>query len=339
MAQAEGLLMDADKRAVVVSGGAGFVGAHVCRALAADGYLPVAVDDLRTGHRGFVKWGPLIEAPIDDPAAIDAAAAHGAVACVHLAGSIEVGLSVKEPLRFWRNNVGATLALIERLKANGAGAFIFSSTAAVYGAPERVPMAEDHPKRPDSPYGDTKLAVERLLEAEGRAGRMSWIAFRYFNAAGAAWREGIGEDHAPETHLIPLACQAALGVRPPLTVFGADYPTPDGTAVRDYVHVADLARAHVLGLRAALGARTGRAFNLGSGKGHSVREVIDAVARRAGRPVPHSFGARRAGDSPELVADPSAAAAALSWRAERSSLDEIAADAWAWHSTRHAPPG
>lgn len=327
-----------DVPAVLVTGGAGFVGSHVCRALAAEGYLPVAVDDLRAGHRDFVKWGPLVEASIDDVRAIDdAAAKHRAVACVHLAGSIEVGLSVKEPLRFWRNNVGATLTLIERLKASGVRAFIFSSTAAVYGAPDRVPMPEDHPKRPDSPYGDTKLAIERLLESESRAGGLSWIAFRYFNAAGAAWRDGIGEDHAPETHLIPLACHAALGNRPPLTVFGSDYPTPDGTAVRDYVHVVDLARAHVLGLRAALAAPIGRAFNLGSGKGHSVREAIAAVARNAGRPVPHEFGPRRAGDSPELVADPAAAAAILGWRAEHSALDTIVADAWRWHSTRHAP--
>jgi UDP-glucose-4-epimerase GalE len=227
--------------------------------------------------------------------------------------------------------------LLERLRAAGVGAFVFSSTAAVYGMPERVPMAEDHPKRPTNPYGETKLAVEQVLAAEGRASGLSWIAFRYFNAAGAAWEDGIGEDHSPESHLIPLACQAALGVRPPLTVFGDDYPTPDGTALRDYVHVADLGSAHALGVRRALGGAVAGAFNLGTGKGYSVREVVDAVARKAGRPVPHVYGKRRDGDSPALVADPTAARAAFGWRPARSDLDTIVADAWAWHAARHAP--
>lgn len=330
--------MPGERVAVLVAGGAGYVGAHVCRALAADGFLPVAYDDLSAGHREFVKWGPLVEAKIGDAAALDAAiAAHGVRACVHLAGSIEVGVSVREPLRFWRNNVAGSLVLLERLRAAGVGAFVFSSTAAVYGMPERVPMAEDHPKQPTNPYGETKLAIEQVLAAEGRASGLSWIAFRYFNAAGAAWEDGIGEDHSPESHLIPLACQAALGVRPPLTIFGDDYPTPDGTALRDYVHVVDLGSAHALGVRQALDRQVGGAFNLGTGKGYSVREVVDAVARKAGRPVPHAYGKRRDGDSPALVADPAAARAAFGWRPARSELDTIVADAWAWHAARHAP--
>jgi UDP-glucose-4-epimerase GalE len=332
--------MPAERVAVLVAGGAGYVGAHVCRALAADGFLPVAYDDLSAGHRAFVKWGPLVEAKIGDAAALDAAiAAHGVRACVHLAGSIEVGVSVREPLRFWQNNVAGTLVLLERLRAAGVGAFVFSSTAAVYGMPERVPMAEDHPKRPTNPYGETKLAVEQILAAEGRATGLSWIAFRYFNAAGAAWEDGIGEDHSPESHLIPLACQAALGVRPPLTVFGDDYPTPDGTALRDYVHVADLGAAHVLGVRRALAGGSAAAFNLGSGRGYSVREVVTEIGRVAGRPVPHVYGKRRDGDSPALVADPAAARAALGWQAARSGLGDVVADAWAWHRMRHAPKG
>jgi UDP-arabinose 4-epimerase len=330
--------MPGDRAAVLVAGGAGYVGAHVCRTLAAEGFLPVAYDDLSAGHREFVKWGPLIEAKIDNAAALDAAIAeYDVCACVHLAGSIEVGVSVREPLRFWQNNVSGTLVLLDRLRAAGVRVVVFSSTAAVYGMPERVPMAEDHPKRPTNPYGETKLAVEQVLAAEGLASGLSWIAFRYFNAAGAAWEDGIGEDHSTESHLIPLACQAALGVRPPLTIFGDDYPTPDGTALRDYVHVADLGVAHALGVRRALERQIGGVFNLGTGTGYSVREVVDAVAREAGRPVPHVYGKRRPGDSPALVADPTAARVAFGWRAARSGLATIVADAWAWHAKRHAP--
>jgi UDP-glucose-4-epimerase GalE len=300
--------------------------------------VPVVYDDFSAGHRDYVKWGPLVEAKVQDAAALDAAIrAHDVKACVHLAGSIEVGVSVREPVRFWQNNVSATLVLLDRLRAAGVAAFVFSSTAAVYGMPERVPMAEDHPKRPTNPYGDTKLAVEKILASEAAAHGLSWVAFRYFNAAGAAWQDGIGEDHAPESHLIPLACQAAMGVRPPLTIFGDDYATPDGTALRDYTHVADLGAAHVLGVRHALARNESAAFNLGTGEGYSVKAVVDAVARVACRPVPHTMGPRRAGDSPALVADPAAARKTLGWRAESSSLERIVADAWAWHTTRHAP--
>ena len=322
---------------VLVTGGAGYVGAHVCRALAGAGLLPVAYDDLSAGHRDFVRWGPLVEGAIDDAGALDAACARYRIsACVHLAGSIEVGLSVREPVRFWQNNVAGTLVLLDCLRAAGVRAFVFSSTAAVYGEPERVPMAEDHPKRPTNPYGETKLAVEQVLAAEARANGLSFVAFRYFNASGAAWREGIGEDHTPESHLIPIACQAAMGMRPPLTVFGDDYPTADGTAVRDYVHVEDLGAAHVLGIRRALDGGIARAFNLGTGSGYSVRQVVATVARVAGKAVPHAYGPRRAGDSPALVADPQAAMRELGWQPAKPALETIVADAWAWHSVRHA---
>jgi UDP-glucose-4-epimerase GalE len=328
---------DSDSKAcVLVTGGAGFVGAHVCRALAQAGHRPVAFDNLSAGHRDFVRWGPLVEGDVGDAAALDnAIATHGISACVHLAGSIEVGLSVKEPVRFWQNNVSTTLVLLGRLQAVGVKAFVFSSTAAVYGMPEQVPMAEDHPKRPTNPYGETKLAVEQILAAQARATGLSWVAFRYFNAAGAAWADGIGEDHSPESHLIPLACQAAMGIRPPLTIFGTDYPTPDGTALRDYIHVADLGAAHVRAVERALAGPVATAFNLGTGKGYSVREVVETVARVAGKPVPHSFGKRRDGDSPALVADPAAAMRELGWQPTHSDLARIVADAWAWHQLRH----
>lgn len=323
---------------ILVTGGAGFVGSHVCRALARAGHMPVAFDNLSAGHRDFVRWGPLVEGEVGDAAALDSAiSAHKVSACVHLAGSIEVGISVREPVRFWRNNVAATLTLLDRLRAAEVKAFVFSSTAAVYGMPETVPMAETHPKRPTNPYGETKLAVEQILAAEARATGLSWIAFRYFNAAGATWADGIGEDHSPESHLIPLACQAAMGTRPPLTIFGDDYPTPDGTAVRDYVHVEDLGTAHVRGIERALAGPMSAAYNLGTGFGYSVKQVVDTVARVAEVAVPHIKGARRDGDSPALVADPAAAMRELGWQPTCSTLENIVADAWAWHRHRHSP--
>jgi UDP-arabinose 4-epimerase len=319
--------------AILVAGGAGYVGSHVARALSRAGFLPVTLDDLSAGKCEFVKWGPLIQAGVDDAGAIDAAiAAHKIEGCVLLAGSIEVGRSVREPLAFWRNNVAAPLALLERLSAAKIGGIVFSSTAAVYGAPESVPIPEDHPLRPASPYGDTKLALERALAALRVAGGPAWMALRYFNAAGAAWSDGIGEAHDPETHLIPLACMAALGVVPALSVMGTDYDTPDGTAIRDYVHVEDLALAHVAAMRACLAGNSG-AYNLGTGAGHSVREVIGKVQAVSGRDVPHSIGPRRPGDVARLVADPARAGRDLGWRATRD-LAAIVDSAWRWHASR-----
>ncbi len=317
--------------AILVAGGAGFIGAHVCRALANAGFLPVAIDDLSAGKREFVKWGPLVEANIADASSIDAAFAKWPIkGCIHLAGSIEVGRSMREPLAFWRNNVSASLTLIERLAAASIGAIVFSSTAAVYGAAGSSPIAESHPLQPTNPYGETKLAIERVLGAVRAAGGPPWMALRYFNAAGAAFADGIGEAHEPETHLIPLACHAALSSKPPLSVMGDDYDTPDGTAIRDYVHVADLADAHVAALQACIEGRSG-IYNLGTGVGHSVREVIETVSRISGRDVPYRVAARRAGDVARLVADPGAAAQGLGWRARRSALSEIVNDAWHWH--------
>lgn len=317
--------------AILVTGGAGYIGAHVCRALARAGFAPVALDDLSAGKREFVKWGPLIEARIDDAAALDSTCAHWNIkGCVHLAGSIEVGRSMREPLAFWRNNVVASLTLIERLAAAAIGAIVFSSTAAVYGAPDLTPIVESHPLRPTNPYGETKLAIERVLAALHAAGGPPWLALRYFNAAGAAFADGIGEAHDPETHLIPLACRAALGQASALSIMGDDYDTPDGTAVRDYVHVEDLADAHVAALRTCFLGRSG-AYNLGTGRGHSVREVIDMVARVGGRVVPHRMEPRRLGDVARLVADPTAAEIDLAWRPKRSELALIVGDAWRWH--------
>lgn len=317
--------------AILVAGGAGYVGSHVSRALAAAGHLPVVLDDLSAGKREFAKWGPLIEAGIDDVAAVDAAiATHRIEGCVLLAGSIEVGRSVREPLAFWRNNVSAPLVLFDRLAAAKVRAIVFSSTAAVYGTPDSVPIPETHPLRPANPYGETKLAIERVLAAQRTAGGAAWMALRYFNAAGAADGDGIGETHDPETHLIPLACLAALGAKPALSIMGDDYDTPDGTAIRDYVHVEDLARAHVAALEATFAGRSG-AYNLGTGAGNSVREVVAAVERIGGRNVPHSTAPRRPGDVARLVADPARARADLGWTA-RHDLSAIVASAWRWHA-------
>lgn len=319
--------------AVLVAGGAGYVGSHVSRALAAAGYLPVVLDDLSAGHREFVKWGPFFEAGIGDVAAVDAALeAHRIEGCILLAGSIEVGRSVREPLAFWRNNVAAPLTLFERLASANVKAIVFSSTAAVYGTPDFVPIPETHPLRPANPYGETKLAIERVLAAQSAAGGAAWMALRYFNAAGAAWADGIGEAHHPETHLVPLACLAVLGMAPPLSVLGDDYDTPDGTAIRDYVHVEDLAVAHVAALRRCL-ERCSGVYNLGTGIGHSVRDVLRAVEAVAGRSVPHKIAPRRAGDVARLVADPARAASELGWRTTRG-LDAIVDSAWRWHVQR-----
>jgi len=319
--------------AVLVAGGAGYVGSHVSRALAAAGHLPVVLDDLSAGKREFVKWGPFVEAGIDDVAAVDATiAAHRIEGCILLAGSIEVGRSVREPLAFWRNNVAAPLVLFERFAKAKVSAIVFSSTAAVYGAPDFVPIPETHPLRPANPYGETKLAIERVLAAQRTAGGAAWMALRYFNAAGAASEDGIGEMHDPETHLIPLACLGALGAKPPLSIMGDDYDTPDGTAIRDYVHVEDLGRAHVAALTAAFAGRSG-AYNLGTGNGNSVREVIAAVERIGDRKVPHSIAPRRPGDVARLVADPARARAELGWTAHHD-LDAIVASAWRWHRTQ-----
>jgi UDP-glucose-4-epimerase GalE len=320
-------------RAVLVTGGAGYIGAHVAKALAAAGFQPVVFDNLAGGHRAAVKWGPLVEGDLADGALLAGTMReHRVEAVIHLAGFIEVGESVRDPARFFRNNFANALTLLESMAAAEVESIVFSSTAAVYGNPERVPLTEDHPTRPVNPYGESKLMVEWALADLHRAHGLKWAALRYFNASGADLDGEIGECHDPESHLIPRACLAALGRLPPLEIFGNDYPTPDGTAIRDYVHVADLAAAHVRALEHLRGGGASRAFNLGVGRGHSVAEVIRAVERASGRAVPMRYAPRRAGDPPVLVADPAAAAAVLGWRARVTEIDAIVATAWRWHA-------
>jgi UDP-arabinose 4-epimerase len=325
-------------RSVLVTGGAGYVGSHACKALAGAGYVPVAYDNLSRGHREAVRWGPLVEADLADHAAlVGALRTHSVDAVMHFAAFAYVGESVADPEVYYRNNVGGTLVLLAAMREAGIHAIVFSSTCAVYGVPEAVPMREGAPLSPVNPYGETKLAIERMLHWYGRAYGLRFAALRYFNAAGAEPAGEIGEDHEPETHLIPLAIRAALGQSGPVEIFGTDYPTADGTAVRDYIHVADLAEAHVRALDRLAAGGASAAVNLGTGRGSSVLAVLDAVERIGGRPVPRQAAPRRPGDPPELVADPSLAATLLGWRATRSDLDTIVGTALAWHR-RHRQP-
>jgi UDP-glucose 4-epimerase/UDP-arabinose 4-epimerase len=320
----------------LVTGGAGYIGAHTAKALAERGFTPVVYDNLSTGFREAVRWGPFVHGDIRDRAALgEAIETYGVRAVIHFAGLIEVGRSVARPDLFWEVNVAGTTALLGVMRERGVGRLVFSSSAAVYGQGGRGPLetiGEGAPKAPASPYGDTKLAAEWMIKAQCRAYGLSAVALRYFNAAGADPSGSIGEAHEPETHLIPLAIAAALGDGQPLTVFGRDFETPDGTCLRDYIHVNDLAAAHVAALEADLAGGAFEAINVGTGRGHSVLEVVETIVRVAGRPVPHSFGARRAGDPPSLVADPGRAYERLSWRPKRSSLETIVADALRWES-------
>jgi UDP-glucose 4-epimerase/UDP-arabinose 4-epimerase len=320
--------------AVLVTGGAGYIGAHTAKALSERGFTPVVFDNLSSGFREAVRWGPFVHGDVRDRGALaEAMAVHRAAAVIHFAGLIEVGRSTVRPDLFWDVNVGGTAAVLAAMREQGVGRIVFSSSAAVYGqggraAGETIP--EQALKAPASPYGDTKLAGERMIESSARAFGLSAVALRYFNAAGADPSGRIGEAHDPETHLIPLAIAAALGDGPPLKVFGGDFETPDGTCLRDYVHVNDLAAAHVAAVEVALAPGGFEAINVGTGQGRSVRDVIAAVGRACGRPAPHVMAPRRAGDPASLIADPSSAHSLLGWRARHSSLDEIVADALRW---------
>jgi UDP-arabinose 4-epimerase len=319
---------------VLVTGGAGYIGSQTAKALAAAGFQPVVLDDLSTGHRRAVRWGPLVSGDAGDRDLVRCVIREYAVAgVIHFAASAYVGESVWEPRKYFQNNVANTLGLLDVMMDTGVQHVVFSSTCATYGVPESLPVGEDARQQPASPYGDSKLFVERALEAYGRAYGLRWAALRYFNAAGADPEGELGEDHDPETHLVPLAIDAALGRRPGVDVFGADYPTPDGTAIRDFVHVADLAEAHVRALRYLLGGGASVALNLGTGRGHSVAEVIATVTRLAGRQVPIRESSRRPGDAPALVADPRRAEAVLGWQPRYSDLEYIVRTALTWHAS------
>ncbi|WP_292078117.1 MULTISPECIES: UDP-glucose 4-epimerase GalE [Brevundimonas] len=317
---------------ILVTGGAGYVGSHACLALSRAGFTPVVYDNLSNGHAAFVQWGELEIGDIRDGARLDAVIArHRPVAVLHFAALIEVGESVKAPGRFYDNNVVGALTLIEAARRGGIGAMVFSSTCATYGDPVYLPMDEAHPQAPLNPYGRSKLMVEQALADYSTYAGFRSVCLRYFNAAGADEEGRIGERHHPETHAIPLALQTALGQRQGFRLFGDDYDTRDGTAVRDYVHVMDLADAHVRALKYLLDGGETTVFNLGTGAGTTVRELIDAIRRTTNRPFPVETAPRRPGDAPCLVADNSRAREVLGWRPTRT-LDDIVRTAWRWHA-------
>jgi UDP-arabinose 4-epimerase len=323
--------------AILVTGGAGYIGAHAAKALARAGYRPVVYDNLARGRRAAVRWGPLVEGELADRARLEAAIAdHRVSAVMHFAAFAYVGESTTDPALYYRNNLGGSLALLDAMRARGVDKIVFSSTCATYGIPHQVPIPETAPQRPINPYGETKLAIERALHWYGDAYGLRSASLRYFNAAGADADGEIGECHDPETHLVPLVLAAALGRRPAIDIYGIDYPTPDGTAIRDYIHVADLAIAHLRALEHLRAGGESLALNLGTGRGHSVREVIAATEAVSGTKVPAREAPRRAGDPPALVADPARAAQLLGWHTEMSDLETIIRTALAWHAKQ--PP-
>ncbi|HEU4431172.1 MAG TPA: UDP-glucose 4-epimerase GalE [Myxococcota bacterium] len=317
---------------LLVTGGAGYIGSHALRALLRAGHEAVVIDDLRAGRAEFVQGAPLVVADAGDRAALARLfREHGPIdGVLHFAASLSVAESVAKPMLYYRNNVAGSANLIAECLAHGVRAFVLSSSAATYGHPEQQPIVETTPQQPINPYGASKWMVERMLADASRAHGLRWAALRYFNACGADPDGGLGECHEPEIHLIPVALEAAAGLRPKLQLYGTDYPTPDGTCVRDYIHVTDLADAHLRSIEALSSGRAGGGFNLGTGIGRSNREVIEGIGRAIGRPVPFEEAPRRPGDPPVLVADASRFMRELDWRPRYSQLDTIVRTAWAW---------
>lgn len=315
-------------KTVLVVGGAGYIGSHVCKALSKAGFSPVTFDNLENGHRWAVRWGPLVEGDLHDGEALDQAFVHyQPVGVIHLASYINVRESAENPEKYFRNNVTGTQKLLESIQKYSRVPLVFSSTAAVYGSPQTSPIAEDHPLIPINVYGETKLFAEQLLDRS----EIRYIALRYFNAAGADLEGEIGEAHDPETHLIPRAILSALGKTESFKIFGTDHPTPDGTALRDYIHVADLATAHVLALEWLLKGGAKAVLNLGSGKGHSVKEVVSMIAQKIKKEVPLEIAPRNLAEPPELIADITQAKKLLNWSPTHSDLETIIATALKWH--------
>ncbi|WP_283966986.1 UDP-glucose 4-epimerase GalE [Tritonibacter sp. AK171] len=321
---------------VLVTGGAGYIGSHACKALKQAGYTPVTYDNLVTGWQDAVKFGPFEQGDLTDRTRLDEVfARYQPVAVMHFAALSQVGEAMTEPGRYWANNVGGSLCLIEAAVAAGCLDFVFSSTCATYGEHDNVVLDENTPQQPLNAYGASKRAVEDILRDFEAAHGLRSVIFRYFNVAGADPEAEVGEFHQPETHLVPLMIQAIKGERAALTVFGTDYDTPDGTCIRDYVHVCDLVDAHILGLKWLEEGKGSRVFNLGTGSGFSVKEVLSHSRAVTNTEVPHVIGERRAGDCTKLVSGSVRAGHELGWEPKRSTLDQMIADAWRWHQSGH----
>ncbi len=317
---------------ILVIGGCGYIGTHMVKALLEAGHRPIILDNLSKGHRELLPGGDFIQGDIQDSGLLDQVFnTHAIDAVMHFAALIEVGESVQRPLAYYRNNVSATANLLEAMVRHDVRRFIFSSSAAVYGEPDYTPIDENHPLRPTSPYGESKLYVENILRACDRAYGLKSVCLRYFNAAGADPSGAIGERHDPESHLIPLIIQVALGQRDSIAIYGTDYPTPDGTCVRDYIHVNDLAAAHLLALEALAQGGASRVYNLGNGNGFSVRQVIETVRKITGHPIPAKETPRRPGDPAVLIASSDNIIKDLNWQPRFDDLEEIVRTAWEWH--------
>lgn len=317
---------------VLVTGGAGYVGSHCAYALKQAGHQVIVYDNLVNGHAVFAKWGPFEHGDVRDKARLSAVlAAHAPDLVLHCAGLIEVGVSVRDPGEFYDNNVAGTLTLLDAMRAAGIDKFVFSSTCSIFGEPQRPTLDERHPQAPLNPYAWTKLFVEQAVRDYSASYGLKYTVLRYFNAAGAAPDVGLGEHHEPETHVIPLALFSLLGRRAGFRIFGTDYPTPDGTCVRDYVHVLDLADAHVAAIDRLLAGAESLACNLGTGAGVTVKQLLAAIERVTGKRVPATEDGRRAGDSPALVADNALARRELGWSPKRG-IETCIADAWKWHT-------
>jgi UDP-glucose 4-epimerase len=317
---------------LLVCGGAGYIGSNMTALLADHGHRPVVFDNFSKGHRAAVPGAEVVESDLSDYELLVATLRDRKIeAVMHFAAYIEVGESVHDPLKYYRNNVSNTQSLLSAMEAAGVAKFVFSSTAAVYGMPQQVPVTEEAPRQPINPYGETKLAVERMCHYQAQAGKLHFAALRYFNACGAGHHGTRGEDHRPESHLIPLTIQAALGKRPDIKIYGTDYPTPDGTCIRDYIHVDDLCRAHLLALN-KLEEQAELICNLGNGQGYSVRQVIETVRRISGRDFKIVETERRPGDPPVLTSDAAKARTELGWHPQKPALEDMVASAWKWHA-------
>ncbi|WP_017663316.1 UDP-glucose 4-epimerase GalE [Baaleninema simplex] len=327
------------KPTILVTGGAGYIGSHAVLALKDAGYEVLVLDNLVYGHRDLLETVLKVEFVVGDttdrPLLDRLFQTHDIAAVMHFAAYIFVGESVTDPAKYYHNNVVGTLTLLEAMRSASVDKFVFSSTCATYGIPQFMPLTEDHPQTPINPYGYSKLFVEQMLSDFDTAYGLKSVRFRYFNAAGADPQGRLGEDHDPETHLVPLVLQAALGTRESIAIFGTDYDTPDGTCVRDYIHVCDLAQAHVLGLEYLLKGGRSQTFNLGNGNGFSVKEVIEVAREVTGREIPVKLGERRSGDTPVLVGSSAKAREILGWQPQYAELHDIVAHAWQWHQKRH----